>query len=947
MKRAAVVFFILIIAGNILPQTQNQIARYGNYFYLTNAIVVKLKETAALTDVNIKLLGQLNYELKQPVVTQVKNIFTGSGKLLKGTEQLSKIFCLTVNPSENLYGLVKQISSLPEVEWAEPKYVRKLCYNPNDEAYTSGKQLHLDVVKAKDAWEVTKGNKEIIIGIVDTGVDIDHPDLFANIYHNKKEIAGNGIDEDDGGEYIDDVDGWDFGGVSGKPDNNPREDYASKNGYHGTHVAGIASAVTDNAFGISSLGFNCTILPVKVSQSNHRDENDEPYIIFGSEGIKYAVDKGAKIISCSWGGYEYSKFEQAVIDYAVSKGVLVIAAAGNDNSKQPFYPASYNGVLSVGWTNNDDTKREAGNYGESVDVTAPGTAILSTWPTISGMVSPFHSAGGSSMSAPLVAGLAGLVLSKFPNLTAEQAAERIRVTCDKIDQKNLLQYGNLLGNGRINAYKAVNENDIYSLRATQVVLSTSNSNSWQVEDTSTAEIEFTNYLKPVSNLSVSISCREPFVKFVNNKFETGYIGELGKIKSRDIRFVLTKDAPSDTTIFLLIKYESPEYSDFQWIAVNLNPSFATHSNGKIAATVTNNGGLGFSDYKKNTKGSGFKFLTGDNLLYEGALMFGTSAEKLIDGARIDKTQSSDFQTIKPISLKESYSANEGSSLFNDDNAGASKLGIQTQFNSYTFNSTPDDFYIFLRVSLENTSQQEIKNLFLGYFMDWNLGNNYFGDSTSYDAADNFAYVVNKENIIVGASLLSQQKIGYTGINSNWRVGEIILEDGFQDEEKWYSISNGVAKNKVYGDVSFVISGGPVNLLPGEKETFAFAIALASTKEELRQILKQSRKKYLSMFDGIDYTDLQIPTEYVLQQNYPNPFNPETTISYSIPKSEHITLKVFDVLGREVATLVNEFKQAGMHNCELRIENGELPSGIYFYRITAGKFIQTKKMVLLK
>jgi len=959
MKRAAVVFSLLIMASYVLPQTQNSVIRYGNSYYLSNTIIVKLKEQTSLVDVNERLREQFNYGLRQSVVTQVKNAFANSAKLLKGAGQLNRIFSLTINPSDGLHAVVKKISSLPEVEWAEPKYVRKVCFDTNDEYYLSGKQSYLDVIKAKEAWGVAKGSKEILIGIIDTGVDIDHPDLAANIYFNKKEIAGNNIDEDDGGEYIDDVNGWDFGGISSKPDNNPREDYTQLNGYHGTHVAGIASAVTDNAFGISSLGFNCTILPVKVSQSNHRDENDKPFILFGFEGIKYAVDKGAKIISCSWGGYEYSKFEQAIIDYAVSKGVLVVAAAGNENSGQPFYPASYNGVISVGWANNDDTRSEASNYGEFVDVMAPGTSILSTWPTIAGMAPPFKTSGGSSMSAPLVAGLAGLVFSKFPNLTAQQAAERIRVTCDKIDQKNLPQYENLLGRGRINAYRAVAEHDIYSTRATNAVFNAANSNALQAEDTTTVEIEFTNYFKPVNNLSVSISCKETFVKFINNKLETGYIGEQGKIINRSIRFVLTKDAPPDTTIFLLIEYESPGYSDFQWIAVNLNPSFATHNNGKIVATVTNNGGLGFSDFRQNAKGSGFKFFAGSNLLYEGALMFGTSADKLIDGARLNKDQSKDFKTIKPVSLKTGNSINEGHSLFNDDNAGSSKLGIQANFDSYTFNIAPDNSYIILKVILENTSQQEIKNLFLGYYLDWNLGNNYFSDSTSYDAAGNFAYAVNKENIIVGAALLSQQKTGYAGINSNWRVGEIILEDGFQDEEKWYSISNGITKDKVYGDVSFVISGGPVNLLPGEKETFAYAIAPAATKEELRQILKQSRAKYLSMVDGINEKEFQIPSEFSLSQNYPNPFNPSTTINYQLSTPGFVMLKVYDVLGREVATLVNEYRQAGNYkitfNARHLERSREMPSGVYFYTLKAGDpslrsehgFVHTKKMVYLK
>jgi len=952
MKRIItnILVFLFILSFTISSQTQEQIIQQGNSFCLSNTIIIKIKEHQLSVYDQETLAEHLNKKLKQPLIEKVRNAFSISKTLFKGTSSLQRIFFLTTNNKENPLEITKQLSTMPEVEWAEPKYIRKVCYDPNDELFISGNQPHLNVIKAKEAWEITKGSKEIVIGIIDTGVDIDHPDLAANIYKNKNEIPGNGIDEDDSGKYIDDINGWDFGGLNGTPDNDPREDHTNKNGYHGTHVAGIASAVTDNIFGISSIGFNCTILPVKVSQDGYRDENDKPHIIFGFEGIKYAVDKGTKIISCSWGGYEYSKFEQEIIDYAVSNGVLVVAAAGNENSNKPFYPASYRGVLSVGWTNNDDTKSIASNYGEFVDVMAPGTAIYSTWPTISGQNPPFHYTGGSSMSAPLVAGLAGLVIAKYPNLTAEQVAERIRATCDNIEEKNLSLYKNLLGSGRINAFKAVNESEIHSLRATEINFIDIVNHTMKLEDATAIEITFTNFLEPITNATITISSKESFVKIIKQTFETGFLDELGTVKTgkNNFLFTLANEAPSDTTIYFLLQYESSGYSDFQWIPVSINPSYRTHDNGKIIATVSNKGGLGFSDYKNKLKGDGFKYLSGNNLLYEGGLLYGTSPNKLVDRVRIKDELSNDFNVLKSISLKRNNSINEGYSLINDDNAKSSKLGILTHFYSYSFNSAPDDSYIILHFVLENTTQEKIQNLFLGYFLDWNLSlTDFYSDTTVIDLTDNFVYVFNKKQkgTVVGAALLSPQHLGYMGINNQWRIGEVIFEDGFDDFEKWYSISNGIVNNGVGGDVSFVISGGPINILPGGKEKFSFVVAAASNKEELRQVIRNSRAKYNSFISSVAANDQPIPYNIILHQNYPNPFNPSTVISWQLAVGSHVQLKVYDVLGREVATLVDEFQPPGVYVKTLHATS--LPSGIYFYRLTAANYSQTKKMVLLR
>ena len=583
---------------------------------------------------------------------------------------------------------------------------------------------------------------------------------------------------------------------------------------------------------------------------------------------------------------------------------------------------------------------------------APGTEIYSTWPIISGENPAFHYSSGSSMSAPLVAGLAGLVISKYPNLTIDQVKERIRAACDNIDQKNPSIYNYMLGAGRINAFMAVSENPIYSVRATEV-----NYPPVHINDITAIGITFTNYLNPISNATVTISSQDPFVKIIKPTFETGPLGVMGTVKTtnNDFRFAITNDAPTDTTIYFLMKYEAPGYSDLQWIPVYINTSYVTHGNGKIIASVTNKGGLGFSDFKSNQHGDGFKYLSGNNLLFEGGMLYGTSPNKLDDGIRVTNRQSNDFKVLKSVSITDQNFVNKTYSLINDDNANSSKLGIKTKIYSFSFTQAHDDSYVILHFILENTTQSEIQNLFLGYFLDWNMSPTDFNnDITAYNAVDNFAYAYNgKQNgPVVGAALLSSQSLGYMGINNKWRVGEVIFEDGFDDEEKWYSMSHGIVNGGANGDISFVISGGPVNILPCASEKFTFAVAAASNLDELRQAIKNSRSKYNSFITSIADKDQSVPHEFVLYQNYPNPFNPTTTIKFSIPSvnrnsisTAKVVLKVYDLLGREITTLVNEEKLAG--NYEVKFDGSKLCSGVYFYRLTAGDFTASKKLILLK
>ena len=920
-----------------------EIIQKRDTYYLSNTLIVKFKEGAS-PQTSAQSLQKKGFA--PFTVTEATKLFPEESVLKKGTNTLGNIYLLKYSSTEDPVELAKKFSKNKDVEYAEPKYVHRVTVVPNDSIFLTGQQINLSRVSATQAWDVTKGDSSVLIAIVDTGVDWAHPDLAANILR------------DNTGKVI----GKDFGGLNGTPDDDPSEDKSPTGqlAYHGTHVAGIAAAVSDNKIGIASIGYNCTILPVKTSRSDRRDANGYPFVYYGFEGIKYAADKGAKVINCSWGSSSFSNYEQEVVDYAVLKGSLIVASAGNENTNAPFYPASYKGVLSVVWGEIDDKRYLGATYGINTDVLSPGTFILSTYPIYTNTL--YRQLSGSSMAAPLVTGIAGLVASKFPNYSALQIGEQVRVTTDDIYSNGVnpdsIKY--LAGKGRANAYRAVSEKNAISVRATDIKfteMSGSNFNGlYETGESVNVSISLTNYLAQASNIQITNECSDPAILLLQTSTNIPSLQTMQTVdNAASFSFKVAPTAPYNHTVNILLKFSSGSYNDYQWINVRVNPTYDTHNANKIVMSVTSKGSLGYNDYPTNTDGQGFRYDNGDNLMFEGAFMYGTSETSVMDAARGIQVQSKDFQMVTPIKLTTAQNGDQSSTAtFNDSGAGNSALGIETKQTGYAFTASPNDKYVLVINELYNKTQNEINNLYVGYFFDWDMpADDPVKDSTAFDAEENFGYAFYKDKDVLGtytgAALISAQNFGYYPINNAATSGDVKLFDAdeFSEKEKWTSLSSGIVKQNIgYVDASFVVSGGPYKLSANQNLKVAYVIAAADNLAELRSVIKQSRIKYKTIV-SVEKNEENIPAEFELLQNYPNPFNPETTISYKVQAASQVSLKVFDVLGREVATLVDEYKQAGTYNCQLRIENGELPSGVYLYRLTAGSFVQTKKMLVLK
>lgn len=333
---------------------------------------------------------------------------------------------------------LRSLQANPAVEYAEPNYIVTAFAMPNDPSL--GRQYHLNQssdadIDATEAWDLQTGT-DVIIAVIDTGVDYSHPDLRNNIWTNPGEIAGNGRD-DDGNGFVDDVRGWDF--INN--DNNPMDD-----SQHGTHVAGILAAEGNNGTGVSGVNWKARIMPIKFMGANGSGSTAAAI-----RAIQYAVANGARVSNNSWGGGAASQALRDAIAAANSRGHIFVAAAGNDGSNNdaaPTYPASYDlpNVISVAASTTGDGIATFSNFGaRSVHVAAPGQSIFSTVPN-----GGYASLSGTSMAAPVVTGVVGLMIASNPSVTTNQIRTNIMSTADRP-----AGLSGRTASGRLNALRAV------------------------------------------------------------------------------------------------------------------------------------------------------------------------------------------------------------------------------------------------------------------------------------------------------------------------------------------------------------------------------------------------------------------------------------------------------------------------------------------------------------
>ena len=355
---------------------------------------------------------------------------------------------LGARPAADVAQTVAALKADPAVLWAEEDRIATTSFVPNDPSYLSSgswgqayDDLHgLKRIGTTAAWDVTQG-EGVVVAIVDTGIDYNHPDISANVWTNAAEIPDNGIDDDNNG-FVDDVRGWDFVGTTlGQPteDNDPYDGH-----FHGTHVAGTVAATGNNGVGVVGVAWKARVMAVK-----GLDDTGSGYDSDLARAIIYAVDNGADVINASFGGRGISQTQTEAVNYARAHGVVFVAAAGNSSADVTlFSPAGIPGTITVSSLSPTDQLSSFSNFGRKIDVAAPGEDILSLEHGTAG----YKRLDGTSMAAPHVSGLAALIIAQHPEFSAEEVRQALRTSAHDLGSAGT---DNSFGCGRIDALAAL------------------------------------------------------------------------------------------------------------------------------------------------------------------------------------------------------------------------------------------------------------------------------------------------------------------------------------------------------------------------------------------------------------------------------------------------------------------------------------------------------------
>lgn len=847
MKRILLIAFVFGLAGVAAAQP-NSIPN-NPAAYHPGTLLAKLKPAyrylaqSAIAGRSTSLPNIIIEPLANPTATKQNRLARGPLADSQFAIDMSLYVRLNMDPAANLGTRINELLATGYFEIIEPDYVNSFAFTPNDA--NIGQQTYLTNIKAFEAWDVSQSDAGTVIAVIDSGGDLDHPDLAANIYVNPDEVPNNGIDDDHDG-YIDNINGWDFMGAdtlnlynsSFVGDNDPNLKQAGDAGAlsHGVWVAGCAAAPGNNSNGIAGVAFKSKILFTKHSADNQKSSG----IYRGYSGILYAAQTLKQdnvtraIINCSWGGSFRSQIAQDIITHVtIDLGYLVVCAAGNAGSNAPSYPAAYDNAVSVGATDSNDVKASFSNYGGTVDLSAPGVSIYTT-----AYNNGFNSISGTSFSSPITAGAAAVVWSKNPAFTPLQVAEQLRVTADNVDALSPAIFAQLMGHGRLNLKNAVTLS-VPSIRVTKPTMLDNLGNTAEPGKEAFLTASFTNYLKTSGPLTVTATSNSGLITFTKNEIQMDPVAAGTTVRNtlNPFRALISASTPDNTTVDIKLSYTDGTYTDIQIIQVQLNPSFFNLDRNTITTSIASTGRIGYDDPDKETIGIGF-VVDDTPILFEMGLIMGTSASNIYNNVRgTGSVFEQDFSKVTAIkrSIPGVRAAQEVYGSF----APTASPSLVIGYKGLALKDKPNDKFVIMEYTLTNNSTAPITNFRLGLFADWDISLNGAADAANWDAAHKIAYVYPKKSQSLphaGIQILNTTGSAYSIDNDQTIVGNPFgLYDGFTKDEKFTSLSTArnVAGSATDGnDVSQVVSVSPFTIPAGGTVVLAFALHSANNLTEL-------------------------------------------------------------------------------------------------------------------
>lgn len=930
---------------------------YNLFSYNKNTcILVKLKDNHHFDKLKIQLENNFsNISIKQlinPKLLDYPNNFlfrnsnpNSQNRIEKLSNSLRRTYEICLNTSLEKTKVIKLVSTFPEVELAELYPEREICAIPNDSLFSE--QFYMNLLRVTEAWDTLSVRRPILVSVVDTGVDYTHPDLAENIWNNPGEIGldnegndkrSNGIDDDNNG-FVDDWRGWDFLSSTSENgyDNDPFPGHS-----HGTHVAGTIAAIINNEIGIAGMCDSIKILPVKIG-----DDNSMVTSLRNSyEGLLYSAKMGADIINCSWGGTSHSIIEQEVIDLATELGSCVVAAAGNNNSEIGFYPASYNNVLSVAATDDQDRKAYFSNFYGAVDIAAPGIDIIST--IVGGNYAKWR---GTSMATPIVSGVAAMVKMLYPNYTPIQLQEHLKATSIKIDSLNQ-QFIGKLGNGRVDALRAVTATNPKSILVKDLTIKEKNPDGrFLSNDECYIDLILENYLSKITNLLIKIEALDfPQVSF---KPETMSVGQLATNERINLSNAFEFNLPTfeKTDLRFSVKlafYDGEELITYAITSIFVNPSYLTFDNNRITTTFNSRGNIGFNDYPSNEQGIGFSFDHSPNILFEGSLMIAYDT-LVADVARNEKqlsqnrgfatTQKIDFlPTGNPIMLA-------GTTFYKKTVDAFPNISIK----QWIYQPKQPDNVIYTIYDVINNEDYVIDSLYLGLYFDWDIGISGVDNIAQWDEKEQFGFVRNTmvDSLpVVGIKQLTDFANQFWAIDNDGVTDENPgVWDGFYNTEKIRMLKSGIGRAKSnLTDVSVVTGAGPIFLEAKDTARVTFAIISDKNLESLNKSIAPAIN-YASSQNLINGNVNKPIEKSKILSVYPNPLRPNSAIwtKFQLSEESNVSIYLYDILGNKTEKLLEGKYPKSKYLTQIYVPN--LAAGAYFLVFRANNNLETTPIII--
>ena len=856
------------------------------------------------------------------------------------------------------------------------------------DATPKGNAWGVEWIGAHLAWAQGYTGDGIVVGHIDSGVWLSHPDINGNLWINPGETNGNGID-DDGNGYVDDYVGYDVG----DDDGNPNDD--SANPGHGTHTAGTVAG--DGTGGtVTGVAPDAKIMAVKAFASDGTGTLGMMW-----DGYQYLLVNGPRVITMSLGvpgdvPADYMRTERETVNVLRTAGILLFNSAGNDHNEYdpPIElgltarcPAPWNGiagtpytstsgVVSVGGTafqsdtGYSSSSRGPADWGDVApwmdwpydpgigltkpDVSAPGVGVNS-------LVIPSGYSGntwsGTSMACPHAAGLAALMLEKNPSLSPagmDSIMEQTAVDLGSVGKDNQFGSGRIDANAAIAATPATLMPHL-TLTGYEILDDTGDGvvfpgESFELVVTLVNNSPNTDGLGVTGALAVTGG--DPVVVDDAAAVFGTIVQDGGAGDNAADTFALTADGGASigdiVNMFVTVAAQNGYQKTFDLTFTLGLPDFLTHDVGNVELTVTDVGSLGFMSADQ-VEGEGFGPM-GANGLFVGSFWGGTSSSYVcnhdFDEGQYDWEVSVD-PSGRMVDLGDVVSDQDFVGIFTDAGATSPRDVVVTQ-ESFAFADAPNDDFVVLRYTVRNAGAADIISYYASVFCDFDIG----------DAGANIAWTGAPRRVSYMYESTSTPYYGIAQLGtkpvSNLMCVEnpaYVYTNGYITDTDKSNIMRGTDSQLIGStpnDWSVVNASGPVDILAGEEAVFTFAL-----------VWGEDQADFLANVDAANAVDLTGPTPVVeggvpgalhLAQNAPNPFNPRTDISFTLERAGHVRLGVYDLKGQLVATLADREFTAGAHRLTwngLSDRGDAMPTGLYLYRVFGDGGAQTRKMMLVR